>query len=66
MLVAIGIVLVAVGHLAVGATLVLAGIGSMVAAALVLVLSDRTKARAAASQGLLPALGVLALVIGLM
>ena len=64
-LVAIGIVLVAADHLAVGATLVLAGIGSMVAAALVLVLSDRTKARAAVSQGLLPALGVVALVIGL-
>ena len=62
----VGIVLVAVGHLAVGAALVLAGTGSMLAAALVLVLSDRSRARAAFSQGTLPALTVLALVLGLL
>ncbi|MDM0010787.1 DUF1304 domain-containing protein [Variovorax sp. J22R203] len=63
--VAVVIVLVAVGQLAVGATLVLVGAGSMVAAALVLVLSDRSKASAARTQGLLPLLGVVALVVGL-
>lgn len=63
--VVVGIVLVAVGQLAVGATLVLVGAGSMVAAALVLVLSDRSKASAARTQGLLPLLGVVALVVGL-
>lgn len=63
--VAVGIALVAAGQLAVGSALVLAGTGSMVAAALVLVLSDRTKASAARSQGVLPALAVLALVVGL-
>ena len=62
----VGIVLVAVGHLAVGAALVLAGTGSMLAAALVLVLPDRSRARAAFSQGTLPALTVLALVLGLL
>ena len=62
----VGIVLVAVGHLAVGAALVLAGTGSMLAAALVLVLTDRSRARAAFSQGTLPALTVLALVLGLL
>ncbi|ADG74817.1 protein of unknown function DUF1304 [Cellulomonas flavigena DSM 20109] len=64
--VVVSIVLVAVGHLAVGAALVLAGTGSMLAAALVLVLSDRSRARAAFSQGTLPALTVLALVLGLL
>jgi len=64
--VAVGIVLVVAGHLAVGSALVLAGAGSMVAAALVLLLSDRSKASAARSQGLLPLLGVVALVIGLL
>lgn len=49
----------------VGATLVFVGIGSMAAAALVLVLSDRTKARAAAVQGTAPLLAIVALAIGL-
>ena len=62
---AVGIVLVVAGHLAVGSALVLAGTGSMLAAALVLLLSDRGKARAAVSQGTLPALAVLTLVVGL-
>ena len=62
---AVGIVLAVAGHLAVGSALVLAGTGSMLAAALVLLLSDRGKARAAVSQGTLPALAVLTLVVGL-
>ncbi len=50
---------------AVGATLVLVGVGSMLAAALVLALSDRTKLRAAAIQGTAPLLAVILLGIGL-
>jgi putative membrane protein len=45
----------------VGVALVVLSTGSMVAAALVLVTSDRSKARAAAVQGVLPALGLVAL-----
>lgn len=58
-------VMVIVGILAggadttVGATLILAGTGSMLAAALVLVAHDRSMARAAVTQGTLPALAVL-------
>lgn len=64
-LVIAGIVFVAVGGTAVGAALVFAGAGSMAAAALVLLLSSRDKAAAALKQGVLPALGVIALAIGL-
>ncbi|GAA1005685.1 DUF1304 family protein [Nocardiopsis tropica] len=49
----------------VGATLVYAGVVSMVAAAAVLVISDRTKARAAAIQGTAPLLAIVALTVGL-
>jgi len=61
----LGIGFVAAGSTAVGATLVFVGAGSMVAAGLVLVLSDRTKARAALIQLVAPLIGVLALTIGL-
>ncbi|WP_134324651.1 DUF1304 domain-containing protein [Cumulibacter soli] len=61
----LGIVLYATGHTTVGATLVFTGSGSMFAAALVLLLSDPSKASAAIKQGTVPALGVLALAIGL-
>ena len=44
-----------------GNALIVAGAGSMLAAALVLVISDRTKARAAAVQGALPLVALLAL-----
>lgn len=64
--VVLGIGLVAAGYRAVGATLVLVGAGSMVAAALVLLLSDRSKASAALKQGVVPLLGVVAVVAGLM
>ena len=63
--VVVGIVVVAAGHTAVGATLVLTGAGSMVAAGLVLMLSARTKTSAALKQAVLPLLGVVALVVGL-
>jgi putative membrane protein len=60
-----GIVLVAAGATTAGYTAVLIGIGSMVAAGAVLLLSDRSKARAALVQAAVPALGVLLLAIGL-
>ena len=63
---AVGIGLGAAGSTGAGATAVLIGTGSMLAAALVLLLSDRTKASAAIKQGTLPLLAVVALVIGLL
>jgi len=61
----IGIVLSALGATVAGATLVFAGAGSMAAAALVLLISSPDKAGAALKQGVVPALGVIALAIGL-
>ena len=55
-----GALLVGVGSDA-GVPLLVFGCGSMLAAALVLLLSDRTKARAALVQGALPAVALLAL-----
>ena len=60
----LGIGLVIVGSPTVGLTLVFAGTGMMFAAALVLVLADRTKLRAATMQGTLPLLAVIATAIG--
>lgn len=62
--VALGIVLFAAGQTA-GATLVFTGAGSMVAASLVLLLSSPDKASAALKQGVIPALGVIALAVGI-
>ena len=61
----LGIGLVIVGAETAGLTLVVAGTGMMLAAALVLVLSDRTKVRAAAMQGTLPLFAVVGTAIGL-
>ena len=61
----LGIVFYAVGHEVVGATLVFVGAGSMVAAGLVLLLSDRSKAAAAIKQLTLPLLAIIALAVGL-
>jgi putative membrane protein len=61
----IGIVLVAVDRDDAGWALVLAGCGSMVAAALVLVTSGPGYARAAATQGTVPALAVVVSVLAL-
>jgi putative membrane protein len=58
-----GIVAWAAGAHAVGAALVIAGVGSMLAAAPVLIVSDRTKASAAVKQGALPLLALIALAI---
>ncbi|SFS54320.1 DUF1304 domain-containing protein [Saccharopolyspora flava] len=62
----VGTALCASGNIAVGATLVFTGAGSMVAAALVLILSSPGKAGAAVKQGVVPLLGVLALAVGLL
>jgi putative membrane protein len=61
----LGIALYTAGQPVVGATLVFTGAGSMAAAALVLLLSSPDKAAAALKQGLIPALGVIALAVGL-
>jgi len=62
----IGIAAVVLGQTAVGAALVLAGVGSMAAAAVVLLASAPDKARAAVTQGVFPVIAVVALVIGLL
>jgi putative membrane protein len=62
---AIGIIAFAAGATTVGATLVFTGAGSMVAAGLVLLLSDRSKASAALKQLVPPAIGIISLAIGL-
>lgn len=62
---AVGVIGVAVGATAVGAALTFAGTGSMLGAALVLLLSSPDKARAAITQGALPLLAVVLLGVGL-
>ena len=63
--VVLGIVLWVTGHQTAGTTLVFVGAGSMVAAAIVLICSSKGAGVAALVQGLLPALGIIALVAGL-
>ena len=63
---ALGVILMIAGQRPAGAALLLAGAGSMAAAALVLVLSARDKWSAALKQGVLPLLCVIALVLGLL
>ncbi len=60
---AIGIVALAQGHSGVGAALVFAGVGSMAAAAVVLVASSPDKARSALIQGTFPVIAVILLAI---
>ena len=62
---AVGIAMVVLGHRSVGAALVFAGVGSMLAAALVLVGSSPDKARAAVTQGTFPLIAVVLLALGL-
>jgi putative membrane protein len=62
----IGIAALATGRPGVGAALVFAGVGSMVAAAAVLLLSSPDKARAAITQGTFPLIAVVLLAIGLL
>lgn len=59
----VGITALALGHRWVGAALVFAGVGSMAAAALVLVSSARDKARAAVTQGLFPVISIVLLIL---
>lgn len=61
----VGIVLIASGMSDAGVALVFAGAGSMLAAAIVLVTRSRAFARAAAMQGGLPLVAVLALAASL-
>jgi putative membrane protein len=62
---AVGIVAVCLGHTAVGAALVFTGVGSMVAAAAVLLAAAPDKARAAVTQGTFALIAVALLALGL-
>jgi putative membrane protein len=62
---AIGVVAICMGHTAVGAALAFAGVGSMLAAAAVLLASSPDKARAAVTQGAFPLIAVVLLALGL-
>lgn len=61
----VGIVGIALRHNVVGVALVFAGVGSMLAAALVLLTTSPDKARAAITQGIFPLIAVVLVVIGL-
>ena len=60
-----GIVIGAFEYYSVGLALIFAGTGSMLAAALVLLLSSPDKARAAITQGILPLIAIVLLGAGL-
>lgn len=62
----VGVVMVVLGHRSAGAALVFAGVGSMLAAAVVLLASSPDKARAAITQGTLPLIAVVLLAVGLL
>lgn len=61
----IGVVTVFTGARAVGVALVFAGVGSMLAAAVVLLTSSPDKARAAVTQGAFPLIAIVLLAVGL-
>ena len=63
---AAGIVLCVIGIRSAGVALVVAGAGSMLAAALVLLLSSPDKSRAAITQGVLPFIALALLGVGLL
>ena len=63
---AVGIAAIAMGHKQIGAALVFAGVGSMLAAAVVLLAASPDKARAAVTQGTFPLIAVALLVIALL
>jgi putative membrane protein len=63
---AAGVIGAIAGYRSVGAALVFAGVGSMLAAALVLLISSPDKARAALTQGAFPLIAVVLLLIGLL
>ena len=60
-----GIAAIALGHRAVGAALVFAGVGSMLAAAVVLIASSRDMTRSAVIQGVFPLITVALLALGI-
>ncbi|MBV5243971.1 MULTISPECIES: DUF1304 domain-containing protein [Mycolicibacterium] len=60
----VGVVFALTGDTAVGRALVFAGVGSMLAAAVVLLASSPEKARAAVTQGALPLVAIVLLVVG--
>jgi len=62
---AVGIAAITMGHKPIGAALVFAGVGSMLAAAVVLLAASPDKARAAVIQGAFPLIAVALLVIAL-
>lgn len=62
---AVGIAAIAMGHKQIGASLVFAGVGSMLAAAVVLLAASPDKARAAVTQGVFPLIAVALLVLAL-
>jgi putative membrane protein len=62
----VGIVALAQGQTGIGAALVFAGVGSMAAAAVVLLTSSPEKARSALIQGTFPVIAVILLAIGLL
>ena len=61
-----GVVLIATSHTAAGLAVALFAAGSMVAAALVLIISSPKLARAAAIQGLAPLIGIVLLGLALL
>ncbi|KUI40587.1 epimerase [Mycobacterium sp. GA-1199] len=58
-----GIVIGAIGYNWVGIALIFAGVGSMLAAALVLLLSSPDKAKAAVTQGIFPLIAIVLLAV---
>ncbi|MFP7364491.1 DUF1304 domain-containing protein [Corynebacterium callunae] len=60
-----GLVFYLAGHTAVGAALIFAGTGSMLAAAAVLLISSPDKSAAAIKQGTLPLLAIITLALSL-
>jgi putative membrane protein len=62
---AVGVIAVFTDATAVGTALVFAGVGSMLAAAAVLLTSSPDKARAAVIQGTFPLIAIVLLVVGL-
>ena len=62
---AVGIAAVVLGHRSVGAAMIFAAVGSMLAAAIVLLVSSPDKARAAVTQGTFPLIAVVLLALGL-
>jgi putative membrane protein len=62
---AVGVVAMLTDHRAVGAALIFAGVGSMLAAAAVLLASSPDKSRAAVTQGIFPLVAIVLLVVAL-